>query len=100
MTFEYDGMKVTQPLYPYQGPRYTKVADDNMEVDVIDQLYALTARKRVYYINPIVNGLVSWISIQSMDGDFKVEFNDWKQGRFEKILRCCSTFKSVKWIGT
>jgi hypothetical protein len=38
-------MKVTQPLDPYQGPRYTETTDDNMEGDVIDQLYALTIGK-------------------------------------------------------
>jgi hypothetical protein len=47
MTFESDGMKVTQPLDPYQGPRYTEPTDDNMEVDVIDQLYALTIGKKM-----------------------------------------------------
>jgi hypothetical protein len=31
MTFEVDGMKVTQPLDPYQGPRYTDPAEENME---------------------------------------------------------------------
>jgi hypothetical protein len=36
MTFESDGMKVTQPLDPYQGPRYIEPTDDNMEEDVID----------------------------------------------------------------
>jgi hypothetical protein len=45
MTFEFDGMKVTQPLDPYRGPRYTEQADDNMDIDFIDQLYTLTVRK-------------------------------------------------------
>jgi hypothetical protein len=41
MTFESDGMKVTQPLDPYQGPRYIEMTNDNMETDVIDHLYTL-----------------------------------------------------------
>jgi hypothetical protein len=45
MTFESDGMKVTQPLDPYQGPRYTEPVDDNMEPYVLDQLYNMTAGK-------------------------------------------------------
>jgi len=36
MTFDYDGTKVTQPLDSYQVSRYTKLVDDNMEVDIID----------------------------------------------------------------
>jgi hypothetical protein len=31
MTFEADGMKVTQPIDPYQGPRYTDPAEETME---------------------------------------------------------------------
>jgi hypothetical protein len=42
MTFEVDGMKVTQPLDPYQGPRYIDPAEENMEQDVLDHLYTLT----------------------------------------------------------
>jgi hypothetical protein len=47
MTFESDGMKVTQPLDPYQGPRYIEPADDNMEHDVLNQLYTMTAGKKM-----------------------------------------------------
>jgi hypothetical protein len=42
MTFESDGMKVTQPLDLYQGPWYTDPTDENMEHDVLDQLYTMT----------------------------------------------------------
>jgi hypothetical protein len=45
MTFESDGMKVTQPLDRYQGPQYTEPVDDNMEPNVLDQLYNMTIRK-------------------------------------------------------
>jgi hypothetical protein len=52
MTFEYDGMKVTQPLDPYQGPRYNEPVDDTLEPDVLDKLYHMTIGKIDYYINP------------------------------------------------
>jgi hypothetical protein len=45
MTFEADGMKVTQPLDPYQGPRYTNLVEENMEEDALDHLYTLTTGK-------------------------------------------------------
>jgi hypothetical protein len=43
MSFEEDGMKVTQPLDLYEGPRYTNLVEGNMEEDSIDYLYTLTA---------------------------------------------------------
>lgn len=36
MNFESDGLKVTQSLDPNQGPRYTKLAQETLELDVID----------------------------------------------------------------
>jgi hypothetical protein len=45
MNFEEDGMKVTQPLDPYQGPRYMDSVEENMEEDSLDNLYTLTAGK-------------------------------------------------------
>jgi hypothetical protein len=77
MNFESNGMKVTQQLDPYQGPRYTEPVYDNMESNVIDQLYALIARKRVDYINPIDDGSISWRSVQSVDEDSELTCNDW-----------------------
>jgi hypothetical protein len=63
------------------------------------QLYALTVGKRHDYINPTVDGSVSWKSVQSVDEDSEEAFNDWKQGRYENFSRCCTTFRSVRWIG-
>jgi hypothetical protein len=60
MTFEEDGIKVTQPIDPYQFPRYMDPIEDNMEEDALDHLYTLTTRKKEDYINPTVDGLVSW----------------------------------------
>jgi hypothetical protein len=46
MTFELDGMRVTQPLDPYQGPRYTEPIDDTLEPDVLDQVISHDCRKK------------------------------------------------------
>jgi hypothetical protein len=46
MTFESDGMKVTQPLDPYQGPRYTESIDDNMEACIIDSVVCSYCREK------------------------------------------------------
>ena len=49
-----------------------------MEGEYLDQLYVVTARMREGYINPTVDGSVSWRSIQSMDGDSKLAFESWQ----------------------
>jgi len=96
MTFDYDGMIVTQPLDPYQGPRYTKLVDDNIELDIIDHLYHLTIGKRANYINPTTDGSESWRSVQSMDEDSEATFNNWKQGWYEKFSKLCTTIHSIR----
>jgi hypothetical protein len=78
MTFEAEGIKVVQPLDPYVGPRYKEPTDDNMEGEDLDQLYIVTAGTRDDYINPIVDGSVSWRSIQPVDKDSKLEFDSWQ----------------------
>jgi hypothetical protein len=54
-----------------------------MESDALDQLYTITVGKRPDYINPTVDGSVSWRSIQFVDKDSKVAFDSWKQGSYE-----------------
>jgi hypothetical protein len=79
MTFEADGIKVFQPLDPYVGDRYTEPTNNNMEGEDLDQLYTVTTGTREYYINPTVDGSVRWISIQSMDKDLELAFDNWHQ---------------------
>jgi hypothetical protein len=100
MTFDSDGIRVIQPLDPYQGPWYIEPVDDAMERDVLEQIYHLTTGKRANYINPTIDGSVSWRSIQSSDIDFEEALNDWKQRWNEISTRCCATIRVVRWIGT
>jgi len=74
MLFEADGTRVIQPLYPYQGPWYTKPVNEAMEGDTIDQLYHLTTGRWADYINPTTDELVSWWSINSFYGDSEEAF--------------------------
>ena len=53
MKFEANGIKVVHPLDPYLGPRYIEPVDHNMELEALDQLYAITIGTRKYYINPM-----------------------------------------------
>jgi hypothetical protein len=69
MKFEVDETKLVQPLDPYASPRYMEPIDNNMEGEELDQLNTVKVGTREDYINPIVDGSVSWRSIQSVDKD-------------------------------
>jgi len=74
--------------------------DEKMEQDVLDQCYTLTTQKWAYYINPIVDGLVSWRSIQFLGEDSYIAFDNWKHAIYEKLSRCCVNIVASKWIGS
>ena len=38
MTFEVDGMRVTQPLYPHKGSQYTDPVQVNIEMDFLENI--------------------------------------------------------------
>ena len=98
MTFESNGMKVIQPLDPYQGPWYSDPTYENMEQDSLDQLYTMIVGKLEYYINAIADGSISWQIIQSADEDSEVAWDNWKQGRYAKFSRHCTIVRAVRWI--
>jgi hypothetical protein len=98
--FEVDGIKVVQPLDLYLGPRYTKPVENNMEADALDQLYNIIAGTRLDYINPTVDGSVSWRSIQYANEDSELAFDSWQQGSYKRFSRRCATVIATIWIGT
>jgi hypothetical protein len=95
MTFEVDRIKVVQPLDPYVGPRYTEPMDNNMEGEDLDHLYIVTEGMREDYINPTVDGSVSWRSIQSVDEDSELVFDSWQQGSYEIFSRRCAMLEKL-----
>jgi len=80
MTYKEDGINVFQPLAPYVGPKYEDLTYNNMEGKDLDHLYTVTTGTRDNYINPIVDGSISWRSIQSAGEDLELAFDSWKQG--------------------
>ena len=74
MTFDLDGTKVIKSLDPYQGPWYIDLTMDNMENDVLDQIYNLTIEKREDYIYPTTDGSIGWWNMISFDNDYEVSF--------------------------
>ena len=71
-----------------------------MEVEDLDQLYTVTTGTREDYINPTVDGSISWRSIQLVDKESKMEFDSWKQGSYEIFSRRCATVRETRWVGT
>lgn len=75
MTFGVEGVRVIQPLDPYQGPRFTELTDDNEELGLLDQLYRLIIGRQEDYINPTAKGSIKWQSIQSSEVGTKVAWD-------------------------
>jgi hypothetical protein len=98
--FEEYGIKLVQPLDPYVGPKYTEPMNNDMKGEDLDQLYTVTIGTREYYINPIADGLLSWISIHSVNEDSELAFDSWKQGSYEIFSRRCATVRENRWIGS
>jgi hypothetical protein len=71
-----------------------------MEGEDLDQLYTVTTGTREDYINPTVDGSVSWRSIQSADEDSELAFDSWQQGSYEIFSRRCATVRETRWVGT
>jgi hypothetical protein len=62
--------------------------------------YTVTTGTREDYINPIVDGSISWRSIQSVDEDSELAFDSWQQGSYEIFSRRCATVRETRWVGT
>jgi hypothetical protein len=58
MKFEGDGLSVIAPLDLDEGLRYTEPIREDRAYE-LENIYKLTSRKK-YYINPIVDGNLSW----------------------------------------
>jgi hypothetical protein len=71
-----------------------------MEGEDLDQFYTVIAGTREDYINPTVDGSVSWRSIQSVNEDSEMAFDSWQQGSYEIFSRICATIRETRWVGT
>ena len=99
MTFEANGMNVILLLDPYHGLRYTKLAHDVMERDVLNQIYHVTSRKRVDYINPTVDRSLGLKTIYSFGEDSKESMEDYYYQTHKIYSQRCATIESICWIG-
>jgi hypothetical protein len=63
-------------------------------------LYIVIEGTRQYYINPTIDGSISWISIQLANKDLELAFDNWQQGSYEIFSRGCTMFIETRWVGT
>jgi hypothetical protein len=60
MIFEYGEYKFIVPLDPSEGGRYVEPTTTNFITEDVNQMYRTTAHEEDY-INPTVDGMLSWI---------------------------------------
>jgi hypothetical protein len=98
MTFESGDYRVIAPLDPLEGKRF--VEPTCLELEEIDQLYRTTARDEDY-VNPTVDGVLSWWSITSCTIDSDTGLENWQQRLHEvSTQRCARIDHTVSWVGT
>ena len=99
MTFEDAQIQVIAPLDPLQGPRYIEPIRAEEEARNMDSLYQMTANQS-NYINPTVEGNISWRCDSSCASDSDVGLENWQNRLYEvSAHRCAYMTKSLRWIG-
>ena len=100
MTCEGHNIRIIAPLDPSMGPCYTKPIRDEEEEKEIDDLYKMTTTQDDY-INPTIDGTLSWRYTSSYTSNSKAGLENWKN-RMHEISgrRCAHLTKSLPCIGT
>ena len=88
MTFEGHKIKIIAPLYPYKGPRYTEPIYAEEEMKEADDLYKMTTVQNDY-IDPTVNGTLSWCYASSYTSDSDQGMENWQNRMHEISGRWC-----------
>jgi hypothetical protein len=70
-----------------------------LDLEEIIQLYRTTMRDE-YYVNPTVDGILSWWSITSFASDSDIGLENWQQRLHEVFIRRCVRIDYVvRWVG-
>lgn len=96
MTFEDNKIRVIAPLDPEDGPRYIEPIREEDESKELENIYKVTARQQDY-INPTVDGKLSWRSISSCTSESDEALENWQTRLHEvSMCRCARTTKSLR----
>jgi len=88
MTFEKKSLRVIIPLDPSKGSHYTELVRDYESDDDLDYIYKIMAQEKDW-VNPTVDGWISWECESSYALDSNEEVERW-QNRLHKVttLNC------------
>jgi hypothetical protein len=95
MAFERDGLRVIAPLDPNEGPRYTEPIREEDHAYELENIYKLTFRQQDY-INPTVDGNLSWKSDSVCSLDLEEALENWQNQMYElSTIRCARLTREV-----
>jgi hypothetical protein len=80
---------VIAPLDPNEGDRYSELIDEDARSSIIENIYKITGRKKDY-INPTVDGELSWRSMKSYDIDLEDAMGRWQHKLYEIFTERCT----------
>jgi hypothetical protein len=89
MSFEIDTLHVIVPLDPNEGNIYNDPMNEDAQSSIIENIYNITGHKEDY-VNPTVDGELSWRSVHSYDTDSKDAMERWKNKIYEVSTRRCT----------
>jgi hypothetical protein len=100
MAFKGNGLKVTAPLDPNEGHRYTEPIKEEDRAYELENIYKLTARQQDN-INPTTDGNLSWRSESACSSNLEEALENWQNIMYEvSTRRCARLTRVVHWIGT
>lgn len=67
---------------------------------MLNQIYNMTAGRQEDYINPTIDGPVSWRSFHSFDSDSEEAMYNQQERNNEISSRRCASVKTIRWIGS
>jgi len=81
-----DTLRLISPLDPNEGDKYNKPMNEDAKSSIIEKIYQITGHKE-YYINPTVDGEMSWRSVKSYDIDLEDSMERWQHKMYEFYTR-------------
>jgi hypothetical protein len=100
MAFEGDGLRVIAPIDPDEGRICIEPIREEYHTYELENIYKLTTGQQDY-INPTIDGNLSWRSEISCSSDSKEALENWQNKMHEVSTRRCAILtKEVCWIGT
>ena len=92
LSFEDSEIRVVAPIDLHEGQRYGQPVHSEGRGNYLDQLYNIMSSKE-YYINPTIDGKLSWQSVSSCTYDSGDALENWHNMLHEISTRKCGIIK-------